>query len=415
MDQRIPEEIARRRQRRRLLNYLAAGVLGVLVILLLARLLRPSVDRSTLLLAVVDEGDLAVSIPATGKVMPLYEEVIASPVHSKILEVYHRFGDRLKEKEAILRLDLESFYADVEKDRDELRLRRLELEQFKVDTRSALEDMAMQIDIDEMQLERMAVSLVNERYLDSIGASTPDKVKQIALEYKIQEMQLAQLKQKFENQKKKAEIDIETKELDFKTAQRASSLLNKTLEEAAVRSPREATLTWVNDQVGATVTAGSQLAVVADLEHFKIEGELPDGYTDRVAVGNRVEARLGDVTLTGVVGNIVPAIANGKIKFTVTLDDNRHPRLRAGLRVDLFVINSVKTSVTRVDNYSYYTGPGEYDLWVVEGSRLVKRAVTLGESSSDKVEVLRGLHPGDSLVISDMTRYSSETRLEIRD
>ena len=263
MDQRIPEEIARRRQRRRLLNYLAAGVLGVLVILLLARLLRPSVDRSTLLLAVVDEGDLAVSIPATGKVMPLYEEVIASPVHSKILEVYHRFGDRWKEKEAILRLDLESFYADVEKDRDELRLRRLELEQFKVDTRSALEDMAMQIDIDEMQLERMAVSLVNVRYLDSIGASTPDKVKQIALEYKIQEMQLAQLKQKFENQKKKAEIDIETKELDFKAAQRASSLLNKTLEEAAVRSPREATLTWVNDQVGATVAAGSQLAVVA--------------------------------------------------------------------------------------------------------------------------------------------------------
>ena len=414
MDKKIPSQIIAQRKKRIVMKISIYSICCLSVFVIFITLLTPSIEREKIITSIVDEGVLAVSIPATGKVIPLYEEIISSPVNSKILQVYHKSGDKLHPGDSILRLDLESLYADVKKNRDELRLKRLKLEQFRVETECALQEMAQQIIIDEMKLERMKVSLVNEKFLDSIGASTPDKVKQITLEYQIQSMQLKQSKEKLENQKKKAEIDIQAQELDYKTAYQNSKLLDKTLEEAAIRAPRSSILTWVNDQVGTSVNTGSQLAVVADLEHFKIEGELPDSYTDKITVGNRVETVIGGEKLEGTVNNIVPAISNGKIKFNVTLDKNNNPKLRAGLNVDLYIILSIKENRKRIDNYSFYMGPGEYELWLIQGKNAVKKKVTLGESSFDKVEVIKGIETGDSIIISDMTRYTEKNKLNIK-
>ena len=57
-------------------------------------------------------------------------------------------------------------------------------------------------------------------------------------------------------------------------------LLFKTLGEAQVMAPRSATLTWINDQVGASVSQGSNLAILSDLSSFKVEGEIADSYAD---------------------------------------------------------------------------------------------------------------------------------------
>lgn len=53
---------------------------------------------------------------------------------------------------------------------------------------SDLAEMKMQVDIDEMMLKRTLVSLNNERYLDSIGASTREKVREAELNYTVKQM-----------------------------------------------------------------------------------------------------------------------------------------------------------------------------------------------------------------------------------
>ena len=62
-------------------------------------------------------------------------------------------------------------------------------------------------------------------------------------------------------------------------------LLFKTLGEAQVMAPRSATLTWINDQVGASVSQGSNLAILSDLSSFKVEGEIADSYADKITAG----------------------------------------------------------------------------------------------------------------------------------
>ena len=150
---------------------------------------------------------------------------------------------------------------------------------------SDLAEMKMQVDIDEMMLKRTLVSLNNERYLDSIGASTREKVREAELNYTVKQMQLEQLKRKYENKKSTSRSEIRSLELDYKIAKRNMDLLFKTLGEAQVMAPRSATLTWINDQVGASVSQGSNLAILSDLSSFKVEGEIADSYADKITAG----------------------------------------------------------------------------------------------------------------------------------
>jgi HlyD family secretion protein len=107
-------------------------------------------------------------------------------------------------------------------------------------------------------------------------------------------------------------------------------------------------------------------------------------------------------------------VKNGIIIFTVLLEDNRNELLRSGLKVDVYVINAVQENTLRIANRSYYTGVGEYELWVVDGDEAVKRKVRLGESGYDYVEVKEGLTEGETVITSDMNRFTDKNKLKFK-
>lgn len=415
MDTQIPREIVQKRRRKQIIRLSVIGGACTALFIILVGVLRSGIDASTISTAVADQGALEVSVTASGKVVPLFEEIITSPVSSKVLEIYKKSGEQLREGDTILRLDLDATNTDFERQRDELEMKKSKIDQQTANAETQLSEMAMQIRIDSMRLKRSEVQLRNEQYLDSIGASTTDKIRQAELELAVQAMQYEQLKLKYANLKKNASADLRVTELDFNIARKKFALAAKTVGDAQVRAPRPATLTWVNDQIGSTVAQGAQLAILSDLTHFKIDAEISDSYAEKVSPGSKAVVEIGNAKLTGSVGNVVPAVENGIIKFSVTLDRNDAPKLRSGLKADVFVINSVKEDVVRLTNRSYYHGPGKYELWVVADGVARKRNVVLGESSYEQVEVIEGLGPGERVIVSDMSRYKADTKLKIRE
>ena len=75
--------------------------------------------------------------------------------------------------------------------------------------------------------------------------------------------------------------------------------MRRTLEDAQIRSPRKGILTFINTQVGAQVGQGSQVAIVSDLSHFKVDAEIADSYGDRVAPGGKAIVKVGSKRLEG--------------------------------------------------------------------------------------------------------------------
>ena len=346
---------------------------------------------------------------------PAFEEIITSPINSRIVEVYRRGGDSVDVGTPILKLDLQSTETEYKKLLDEEEMRRYKLEQLRVNNQTKLSDMAMQIKVSAMKLNQMKVELRNEHYLDSLGAGTTDKVRQAELSYNVAQLEYEQLKQQYDNEKEVAAAELKVQELDFNIFRKNLAEMKRTLDDAQIRSPRKAILTYINNQVGAQVPQGGQVAIISDLSHFKVEGEIADTYGDRVAAGGKAIVKIGTEKLEGVVSSVTPLSKNGVISFSVQLMDDNNRRLRSGLKTDVYVMNAVKEDVMRIANASYYVGRGEYDLFVMTSDdEIVKRKVQLGDSNFEFVEVVSGLQPGDRVVVSDMSQYKNKTKLKLK-
>lgn len=266
-----------------------------------------------------------------------------------------------------------------------------------------------------MTVDRMAVELRNERYLDSLGSGTGDRVRQVELQYNTGRLELEQMRQRLVNERKVTDANLRLKELELNITGKNLGEMQRTLDDAQIRSPRKATLTYINNQVGQKVAEGERIAIISDLTHFKVDGEIADSYGDRVTVGSDAVVRIGKERLSGKVSNVTPLSRNGVISFTVQLDDDSYSRLRSGLKTDVYVMCDVIEDVTRVPNGTFYTGPGEYEMFVLKGDdELVRRNVRLGDSNFEHVEVKGGLEPGDRVVINDMKEYNTRKSIRIK-
>jgi HlyD family secretion protein len=155
------------------------------------------------------------------------------------------------------------------------------------------------------------------------------------------------------------------------------------------------------------------LAIISDLTHFKVACSIPDNHAERVRVGGDVILKIGKEHLTGTISSVTPLSQSGIITFTAVPNDMSHPRLRSGLKTEVFVITSIKDDVLRIKNGSFYSGPGTYTLFVVDGDLLLPREVKLGECNYDYIEVVSGLEVGEQVVVSDMTKHKDKQKLKI--
>lgn len=415
MDREIPKEVRQKERNKKIIRVSLIGVGTIVAISLLISFLRVGVQKKDLIIAAVDEGTIEVSVSASGKVVPAFEEIINSPINSRIVEVYLKGGDSVDVGTPILKLDLQSTETEYKKLLDEEEKRRYQLEQLRVNNQTKLSDLSMQIKVSAMKLNRMKVELRNEQYLDSLGAGTPDKVRQAELSVNVAELELEQMRQQYTNEKQVREADLKVQELDFNIFRKSLAEMKRTLDDAQIRSPRKAILTYINNQVGAQVSQGGQVAIISDLSHFKVDADVADAYGDRVAPGGRAVVKIGSDKLDGIVSSVTPMSKNGVISFTVQLENDSHQRLRSGLKTDVYVMNAVKEDVMRLPNASYYMGKGEYELFVMDGeSELVKRKIQLGDSNFEYVEVVSGLQPGDRVVVSDMSSHKNKKKLKMK-
>jgi HlyD family secretion protein len=270
------------------------------------------------------------------------------------------------------------------------------------------------LEIEALRLQKMASDLRNELYLDSIGATTKEQVKSARLQNETAQLEYRRLEQSALNYEATSQADLNVQEIEYAMHSRALNETALKLEASEIRSPANAIVTWVKDEIGSKVGEGTELVRLADLSRFKVEGEMADVYADRLRAGSEVVVKIGTLKLDGTVSNIRPSVKNGTVTFNIELAESSHPRLRAGLKTDVHVISSYKEQALRIANGSYYTGKGEYELWVVHGGEATPRKLRLGDSNYEYVEVLEGLSPGEHVVVSNMDNYKNRKKIKVK-
>ena len=128
MDREISKEVQRKEQRKQFIRIgTAVGGFIVLIVVVIS-MLQTSLKRKDLNISTVDKGVIEVSVSASGKVIPAFEEIINSPINSRIVEVYKRGGDSVDVGTPILKLDLQSAETVYKKNWDEDLFKSMQME-----------------------------------------------------------------------------------------------------------------------------------------------------------------------------------------------------------------------------------------------------------------------------------------------
>ncbi len=417
MDRAIPTSERRRRMWRRGLISGVAVLAVTLAVIIIISMSGKSVKRGQLTFSTVDVGDVENTVSATGKVVPAFEEVVVSPVSSRILEVFHHEGDLVESGEPLLRLDTHAAESEVRRLADELSVSRNTTVEAGLENRTQLTNLEMQIEAKRMYVEELKAELINERRLDSIGSGTGDRVRQAELAWRTGVLELEQLRKQLANESTSRAARLESNRLQENIRGRTLEEARRILADAGIKAPRRATLTYINNNIGGSVAAGEKLAVLSDLASFRISGEIPEGDGDKLGAGGMVNIKLGKRRLRGRIGSVTPRASDGMIGFSVMPDTGADSLIRPGMRVDLNLICGLKEGVLRIANGAYFHGPGVYTLYVAdpEDKNIELRKVRLGDSNFDYVEVIDGLKAGEKVVVNDMSEYKTNKILKLKD
>ena len=414
MDRALAPATQRRRQVRRWLTGLAALAALVVAGLGLRAVVQPSLRRADILTAPVETGDVNAMLTAAGTIIPGREVVITSPIQSTVRRVALAVGARIQPGQTILELDKDLAASTLAKLDDEQLRNQNKNAQLGLTLARSLTDLAAQQQTQDLKVRSLQSALRDEQHLLEIGGGTAEAVRQAELNLRTARLEAQRLRQQLANQRQASQAD--RRELGFTVSMQQRSIQEQAqkLRQADISSQLPGVLTWVNDNLGATVQAGDALARVADLSRFRVRATLADTYADQLHPGDAVRVRLGPGTdLPGTVASISPAVDKGVITFYIALENDHYPALRANLRADVFVVTRAHRGVLRLKNGPYYQGGQEQPVFVLSGGRAVRRVVRFGDSNPDYVQVLSGLARGEEVIVSDTKAFVDTPALSV--
>jgi len=413
MDRELSQDEVKRARVKRYSRLLVAIVIPVAGLLLVRAMLKPELHRSRILTSIAETGPLEATVSASGTVVPGFEQVITSPMVSRINRVFLKTGDRADSGQSVLELDTESIARTLDQLRDELKLHENEKERLSLELNRSQIDFQSRYDIKELQTRYARAERERISHLATIGGATRVDLDQAELNVEINERELKQLANQLENQQATLKADLKSVDIKIRIQKNRIDEVQRQINRAETRAERPGVVTWVNDNIGSSVAAGEVVARVADLSSFRIEAQISDIHAGSLKVGGAVRVRIKDNILPGVISVIQPAVKDGVITFLVDLDDNSNPLLRSNLRVDVYVVTAMKPAVTRVKNGAFYQGIVDQKVFVIEGDKAIRKTVTIGEVNFDWVEVIGDIHPGDEVIISNMKDFEHMSEVEV--
>lgn len=414
MDRELDVSVQRRRTGGRIAW--GIGTLGLIavVLALLPAWLRPSIERDRIRTGKVDRGPVEGVIEASGSVIPAFESVLSSPVDARVEKILKRPGETVRAGDEILRLDTSPQRLRLETIEDNLSRKANEQQQVRLALEKSLRELRGRIESGRLDSETSEYRAEQNRKLRVDGLVSEQTLKASETEAKKARIELAQLEDSVENERRASQAKLEGLELDLRTLRKERDEALRQLELATTRSDRAGVLTWVIPQEGATIRLGEVIARIADLDSFRVDATVSDVHSSRLAVGQTVRVMLDGDPLPGRLSTVYPTIENGAVKFAVDLEEARNPKLRNNLRVDVLVVTGSRADVLRTPKGPFAKGGATEPVFVLKGDQAVRRTVRLGVSGYDHYEVLDGLAEGEEVILSDMSDYTHLEQVSLK-
>lgn len=190
-------------------------------------------------------------------------------------------------------------------------------------------------------------------------------------------------------------------------------LARQRIESLSVRAGIGGVLQQVAVQAGQRVNSGTTLARVAQPDRLKAEIRIAETQAKDLALGQVAQIDTRNGVVAGRVARIDPAATGGTVLVDVAIDG----ALPAGSRPDLTVDATIE--LQRIPNATFVARPVRAQessagtVFRVTGDRATRVDVQYGRASATAIEIIRGLEPGDRVIVSDDSAFAKHEKIRI--
>ncbi|HET7301469.1 MAG TPA: efflux RND transporter periplasmic adaptor subunit [Oleiagrimonas sp.] len=401
-------------------NLILAGI-GVVVIVLLA-LAAPSIKRmlsadasvsaSRLAFATVERGPFVNDIAAEGRVVAAVSPTLYATSGGAVVLKVHA-GDTVKENQVLAVIDSPELTNQLAQQQSAADALEVDYKRAQIDARKQRGELQKAYDNAVLDEQTATRELDRNQKAFSKGAVPQMDVARAQDTLEKAQITLKHAKADLGLNIDSLDFDIKAKKLAFERQQLLVKNVQRQVDDLNVRSP-------VDGQVGqlfiaprATVAKDAKLLSVIDLSALEVEVKVPESFARDLAVGMPAQISGNGNTWKGAVSAISPEVVNGEVASRVRFEGAKPEHLRQNQRLSVRILLDHRDSAVTVARGSFVDESGGRYAYVVHDGIAAKTPIQIGATSIDKVEILKGLKPGDKVVISGTDNFNGAQRVVI--
>ena len=413
-----PVEKARGVSRRLLIGgVLAAAVLVAIVaaIPVLRRWARAdrAVDAATLRVAEVKRGDLERDVSAQSRIVAALHPTLFSPAQGTV-SLSVKAGTKVTKGQLLARVESPELMSRLVQERSTLLSIQSDYERQRIAARQAALRSRQTVEVLRVRLAAARRAL--ERAQQTFDQGLLNKVD---FEKAQDDVQVAALE--LRNAEDSSGLEQETLQFEVKNRgqlvarqQSIATELQRQVEGLAMAAPFDGMVATVNVQDRDAVTRDAPILTVVDLSAYEVEFDLPENYAVDVAPGTRAEILFEGRTYPGHVTAVSPEIKDSQVKGTVVFEGAPPAGLRQSQRVTTRIVMEKRSGVVKVARGPFLESGAGRHAYVVDGGIAVRRQIEVGAVSVGEVEIVKGLSPGERIVVSDTSTFDGARTVLIR-
>lgn len=223
--------------------------------------------------------------------------------------------------------------------------------------------------------------------------------------------------QQLEVNQKAIEIQLASAQTKIDQAKALLDLYLKQQSALQIRSTISGTLAPLATpvQVGQHVTVGTSVAEVIQRDKLKAALQIAETQARDIQIGQPASIDTHNGVIPGHVTRIDPSVVNGTRTVDVDLDGPLPPGAVPQLSVDGTIDLERMTDVLFVGRPALGNENSTLSLFRLDpdGKGATRVSVKVGRASVNYIQVLEGLKEGDTVILSDMSRYDNVDRVRL--
>lgn len=386
------------------LPYWGLGLLAIFILWLFLRDNSPTlrVNADSLTINEVTRGEFNDYIRVSGQVQPMTTVQISPQEGGVVEKIIIEEGSHVSAGDEILRLSNDNLDLQILNSEAEL----AEKENILRNTLISMEQQKLSLKQDQLQLQS-DLNRLKRKYLQNKSLY---EEKLIAREdyltakedYELAAGKLQLVKDRARQDSLYRAVEIDQMQESLDNMRKNMLMIRRRKDNLTIKAPIDGELGLLDVVLGQSVSAGTKIGQINNLDSYKIEAQIDEHYIDRVTSGLSATFQRQNDSYDAVIRKVYPEVRDGKFKADFKFGGEVPDNIRTGQTYYLNLQLGQPETAVLVPRGTFYQKTGGKWIFVVspDGDRAVRREIRIGRQNPQYYEVLEGLNPGEKVITS---------------